>query len=79
MLTRARFCRVDGEGTIMVHALRRIGIALGSLVAARLAVSLVAGIVLGTAATGNALVWLVTLVLGGLVYHDIIRKEQRSV
>ena len=79
MLTRARSCRVDSEGKIMVHALRRIGIALGSLVAARLAVSLVAGVVLGTAASGNALVWLVTLVLGGLVYQDIIGREQRSV
>ena len=63
----------------MVHVLRRIGIALGSLVAAWLAVSLVAGIVLGTAASGNALVGLVTLVLGGLVYQDIIGREQRSV
>jgi hypothetical protein len=63
----------------MVHAIRRIGIALGSLTIAWLAVSLIGGAVLGTAASGNALVGLVTLVLGGLVYQDIIRREQRSL
>ncbi len=62
----------------MLQMLRRIGIAFGCLVAAWLAVSLVAGVLLGTAASGNALVWLVTLLLGGLVYRDIVRREQRS-
>jgi hypothetical protein len=63
----------------MLQMLRRVVIAFGCLVAAWLAVSLVAGMLLGTAASGNGIVWLVTLVLGGLIYRDIIRREQRSV
>jgi uncharacterized membrane protein YesL len=62
----------------MVQVVRRIGIALGSLTIAWMAVSLVGGVVLGTAASGNALVGLATLVLGGLVYQDIMRREQPS-
>jgi len=58
--------------------LRRVGIAFGCIVAAWLAVSLVAGVVLGSAASGNAIVWLITLLLGGLIYRDIIRRDQRS-
>ncbi len=61
----------------MLQILRRIGIAFGSIVAAWLAVSLVAGMLLGPAASGNVLVWLVTLLLGGLLYRDIMRREQR--
>lgn len=79
MLTTVRSCRAGNEGKIMVHVLRRIGLALGSLVIAWLAVSLVAGTLLGTAVLGNKLVWLVTLVLGGLIYQDIIRREQPSL
>ncbi len=74
----------------MVHTLRRAGIALGSLVAASLVVSLVGGVLLpfvgvpfrpldsGTTTTGSALAGLVTVVLGGLIYRDIIRREPRS-
>ena len=62
----------------MLHMLRRVGIALGSLVAAWLVVSLVWGLLSPTTdTTGSALVGLVTVVLGGLVYRDIIRREQR--
>jgi len=63
----------------MVQVLRRMGIALGSLTIAWLAVSLVAGVVLGHTAAGNALVGLATVVLGGLVYQDIMRRERRSL
>jgi hypothetical protein len=62
----------------MVRFVRRIGIAIGCLVAAWLCVSLVAGAFLGSGASGNALVGLITLVLGGLIYQDIIRRERRS-
>ncbi|HYU49681.1 MAG TPA: hypothetical protein VEO91_07140 [Candidatus Limnocylindria bacterium] len=62
----------------MLRVLRRVGIAFGCIVAAWLAVSLVAGVVLGSAASGNAIVWLITLLLGGLIYRDIIRRDQRS-
>ncbi len=62
----------------MVHVVRRIGIALGSLTIAWLAVSLVAGVAWGNGASGNALIWLITLVLGGLIYQDIMRRERPS-
>jgi hypothetical protein len=62
----------------MLQMLRRIGIAFGCIVAAWLIVSLISGMVLGTGASGNALVGLITLVLGGLIYREIIRREQQS-
>ena len=58
----------------MTATIRRIGIAIGSLVIAYLCVALVAGAIpqlLGTAT--NAVV---TIVLGGLVYRDIVRRER---
>jgi CBS domain containing-hemolysin-like protein len=72
----------------MLRVFRRVGIAIGSLVAAWLVMSLVAGVLLpfigvpyrptdpGATATGSAIVGLVTLILGGLIYRDIIRREQ---
>jgi len=62
----------------MIRVLRHIGIAIGSLVIAWLAVSLVAGALLGTTASGSWLIGLVTVILGGLVYQDIIRRERRT-
>ncbi len=60
--------------------LRRVGIAFGSLVAAWLVVSLVLGLLVPSAGTmGSALVGLVIVVLGGLIYRDIIRRETRPV
>ncbi len=56
----------------MAHVIRRVGIALGSLVAAWLVVWLVGGSTIGSALAG-----LVTVVLGGLIYQDIIRRERR--
>jgi CBS domain containing-hemolysin-like protein len=69
---------------------RRVGIALGSLVAASLAVGLVAGLCLSlfglntTSAagqdqlSGGVVLTVVTIILGGLIYRDIIRREQRQ-
>jgi hypothetical protein len=74
----------------MLRILRRVGIAIGSIVAAWLVMSLVAGGLLplvgvafrptdpGATATGSAIVGLVTLILGGLIYRDIIRRERRT-
>jgi hypothetical protein len=72
----------------MLRVLRRVGIAFGSLVAAWLVISLVGGFLLPFAGvpyrptdpaatgSGSAIVGLVTLILGGLIYRDIIRREQ---
>jgi hypothetical protein len=69
----------------MLRTLRRVGIAIGSLVAAWLVVTLVGGLLLqligirpfdpGMTTMGSAIVGLVTVVLGGLIYRDIIRRE----
>ena len=63
----------------MLRVLRRVGIAIGSLVIAYLAVSLVAGVLLGQwAQTNSALVAVIAVVLGGFVYVDIMRRENRG-
>jgi len=74
----------------MLRILRRVGIAIGSLVPAWLVISLVGGALppfigvpfrpLDPAATamGSALVGLATAVLGGLIYRDIIRREHAT-
>ena len=53
--------------------LRRVGIAIGSLAAAWLVISLVGGVLLPT---GGMVAGLVTVVLGGLIYRDILRRER---
>ena len=72
----------------MLRMLRRVGIAIGSLVAAWLVISLVGGVLLpfagvpyrptdpGATGSGSALVGVVTLILGGLIYRDILRRER---
>lgn len=60
----------------MTRIIRRVGIAIGSLVIAYLAVSLVGGVLLGPAAIGSPLSGLVIVVLGGLIFADIIRRER---
>lgn len=61
----------------MLRMLRRVGIAFGSLVAAWLDVTLVWSLLSpSTGSAGSALVGLATVVLGGLIYRDIIRREQ---
>lgn len=62
----------------MFQTLRRLGIALGSLVIAWLAVSLVAGAFLGSAASGNYLVSAIAILIGALVYRDILRRDRRA-
>jgi hypothetical protein len=63
----------------MLTVLRRIGIAMGSLVIAYLAVSLVAGVLLGRwAQTNPVLVAVVSVVLGAFVYADIMGRETRG-
>jgi hypothetical protein len=76
-------------GGNLLHVLRRVGIAFGSLVAAALVMWLVGGLLLPflgvpyrpldpTARTeAAALVGLVTLVLGALIYRDIFHREGR--
>ncbi|MFI5227068.1 MAG: hypothetical protein ACHQ3P_10385 [Candidatus Limnocylindrales bacterium] len=61
-----------------MRIIRRVGIALGSLVIAWLVVSLIGGAILGPAAFGNPWVGLVVIVLGGLVFVDIVRRERRQ-
>jgi hypothetical protein len=61
----------------VIPVIRRLGIALGSFIAAWLAVSLVAGVFLGSASVGNWLVWGVAIGIGAFVYRDIIRRDSR--
>ena len=68
----------EQKGAVMLTVIRRAGIAIGSLVIAYLAVSLVAGVLLGRSAQENpGLIAFITVVLGGLVYVDIMRRERR--
>ena len=60
----------------MLTIIRRVGIAIGSLVIAYLAVSLVAGVLLGQSPQTNPIVVGVIVLLGGLVYADIMRRER---
>ncbi|MFL5680906.1 MAG: hypothetical protein ACJ77B_09935 [Chloroflexota bacterium] len=61
----------------MVGIARRVGIVIGSVVMAYLAVSLVGGVLLGPSVFRNPLVGVVVVVLGGLIYGDIMRRERR--
>jgi hypothetical protein len=58
----------------MARVARRVGIAFGSFVIAWLAVSLVAGWLVGS---GNILVWVIAAVVGAGVYLDILRRDRR--
>ncbi len=72
----------------MLRVLRRVGIAIGSIVAAWLVISLFGGALLPfigvpfsptdpeATAMGSFLVGLATVILGGLIYRDIIRRER---
>jgi len=53
---------------------RRVGIAIGSIVIAWLALSLVGGVIGLTPASGIIGI-LAVVVVGGLIYQDIIRHE----
>jgi hypothetical protein len=60
----------------MAKTIRRVGIALGSLTMAWLALGLVGGVIGLNPGTG-LLGLLAVIVLGALVYLDIIKREQR--
>ena len=72
----------------MYRFLRRVGIAIGSLVAASLVMGLVTGVIVGitgpqlqasgAAAVALAFVGVLTLVLAGLIYRDIMEREDRE-
>ncbi len=59
----------------LVRILRRIGIAIGSVVMAWLAMSVVAGPVLGPGTFGSPVYELAVLAFGALIYRDIVRRE----
>lgn len=74
----------------MLEFVRRTGIAIGSLVAAALCVGLVSSLIPsfsvtvpigllspGPSSEGLLLSAIVTFVLGGLIYRDILRRENR--
>jgi hypothetical protein len=60
----------------MIRVLRRVGIAIGSLTIAWLAVALVGGII-GLSTQVGVFGVIVVLILGGLIYRDILSREQR--
>jgi len=67
----------------MVRMLRRVGVALGSLVAATLCVGLVGSLLMDAAgiapSTGSFLIApAVSVGLGWLGYRDILRRELRA-
>ncbi len=74
-MTRRLEPHLSGEFRLTI--IRRVGIAIGSLVIAYLAVSLVAGVLLGQSAQTNPIVVGAIVLLGGLVYADIMRRERR--
>jgi hypothetical protein len=73
---------------MLLGFMRRVGIFLGSLVAAALVMGLVTGLVLqpmgsevresGAMPVIGALVGVLTIVLGGLIYRDIMEREERG-
>jgi peptidoglycan biosynthesis protein MviN/MurJ (putative lipid II flippase) len=72
----------------LLRGLRRVGIFLGSLVAAALVMALVGWLIMipmgqqvreaGILPIAGALMAILTVVLGGLIYRDIIEREDRE-
>jgi hypothetical protein len=62
----------------MVRGIRRLGIALGSFVAAWLVVSMVTGVAFGSSTSGSPLALLVAVAVGALIYLDIIRRDRKA-
>lgn len=62
----------------MLQIIRRLGIALGSLVIAYLALSLVAGVFFGAGVATSPWLAFAVIVFGALIYLDIIRRERPS-
>lgn len=72
----------------IIEGLRRIGIFIGSLVAASLIMGLVGWVIMipmggqliasGAMPIAGAMVGLFTIILGGLIYRDILEREERA-
>ena len=73
---------------LVLSFLRRVGIFIGSLVAAALVMGLVSWIIMvpmgpqllasGAGPVAAVLVAILTVVLGGLIYRDIMEREDRA-
>jgi hypothetical protein len=73
---------------LVLSFLRRVGIFIGSLVAAALVMGLVSWVVMvpmgpqllasGAGPVAAALVAVLTIILGGLIYRDIMEREDRA-
>ena len=73
---------------MLLGFIRRVGIFIGSLVAAALVMGLITWVVLlpmgtqlresGAMPAIGALIGLLTIVLGGLIYRDIMEREERG-
>ena len=73
---------------LVLSFLRRVGIFIGSLVAAALVMGLVSWVIMvpmgrqllesGAGPGAAALVTILTVVLGGLIYRDIMEREDRA-
>lgn len=63
--------------TKTIRIVRTVGIAIGSLAAAYLAFSLVAGWLLGWPGKDSPLAGFLVVILGGLVFADIMRRDRR--
>ena len=84
MLRASRGVGVD----MVLDFVRRVGIFVGSLVAAALVMGLIAGLVLmpmgaqlresGATPVVGALIGVLTIVLGGLIYREIMEREERG-
>ena len=61
----------------VTRVVRTVGIAIGSLVAAYLAFTLVAGRLFGWTGKDSPLAWFLVVLLGGLVFADIMRRDRR--
>jgi hypothetical protein len=60
----------------MARTIRRMGIAIGSLTIAWLALALVGGLI-GLSPSSGVLGLIAVIDLGALIYLDIIKREQR--
>ena len=73
---------------LVLSFLRRVAIFIGSLVAAALVMGLVSWVVMvpmgsqllasGAGPVAGALVTVLTIILGGLIYRDIMEREDRA-
>ena len=73
---------------MLLGFIRRVGIFVGSLIAAALVMGLITWVVLlpmgtqlresGAMPAISALIGLLTIVLGGLIYRDIMEREERG-